>query len=57
MEKFRRELGVWCEERGAPMSRTWNADQTGLYYRKLPNRIYVDKEKKTQERHLRLQMR
>jgi len=28
----------------------WNADQTGLYYRKLPDRIYVDKDRKNSVR-------
>ena len=28
------------------MKRIYNADQTGLFYQKLPNRIYVDKDRK-----------
>jgi hypothetical protein len=29
-----------------PLNRIYNADQTGLFFNKLPNRIYVDKEAK-----------
>ena len=29
-----------------PPSRVYNGDQTGLYYQKLPNRMYVDKDTK-----------
>jgi DDE superfamily endonuclease/Tc5 transposase DNA-binding domain len=35
------------EKFNVPPERIYNADQTGLFYQKLPNRIYVDKSKKT----------
>ena len=31
-----------------PPERIYNADQTGLFYQKLPNRLYIEKEKKKQ---------
>jgi hypothetical protein len=34
------------EEFDIPLARIYNADQTGLFYQKLPNHIYVDKQKK-----------
>jgi DDE superfamily endonuclease/Tc5 transposase DNA-binding domain len=34
------------EEYDVPSQRIYNADQTGLFYQKLPNKIYVDKDNK-----------
>ena len=34
------------EKYSIPPSCVYNADQTGLYYQKLPNRVYVDKDAK-----------
>ena len=35
------------EEYSIPPSCVYNGDQTGLYYQKLPNRMYVDKDTKS----------
>jgi hypothetical protein len=34
------------EKNNIPLKRVYNADQTGLFFNKLPNRIYIDKEAK-----------
>lgn len=48
MKEFRERVKRVCEEFGIGAECIYNADQTGLYYRKLPNRIYVKKaERKT----------
>jgi hypothetical protein len=40
---FREELRDAMEKYDVTLERTHNADQTGLYYNKPPNRIYVSK--------------
>jgi hypothetical protein len=40
---FREELRDTMEKHGVILERTHDVDQTGLYYNKLPNRIYVNK--------------
>jgi hypothetical protein len=43
-----RTMEFWpmIERYNVPMSCIYNADQTGLFYQKLPNTIYVDKSRK-----------
>jgi DDE superfamily endonuclease len=45
MDKWRKEE-CWplIEKYRIPMERIYNADQTGLYYQKLPNTLYVDQK-------------
>ena len=33
-----------CIKHSIPFHLIYNADQTGLYFRKMPNRIYVNKD-------------
>lgn len=44
LEALRRENGFIGEDVDYDYSRICNADQTGLFYQKLPNRIYCDKK-------------
>jgi hypothetical protein len=46
MAKFRKDLFNAMEKYGIDLSRVYNADQTGLFYQRLPNRIYCDKSKR-----------
>ena len=39
-------LHPMMEEFNVPPERCYNADQTGLFYQKLPNTLYVDKDTK-----------
>jgi Tc5 transposase DNA-binding domain/DDE superfamily endonuclease len=41
------EFHPLIEKYNVPPERIYNADQTGLFYQKLPNRIYVEKSQKT----------
>ena len=41
-----KEFHPIIEKYSIPLERIYNADQTGLYYQKLPNRMYVDADKK-----------
>jgi hypothetical protein len=43
MKPWRKKLEEKIEKHNVPTSRIYNADQTGLYYTKLPNRMYVNK--------------
>ena len=43
MEDWYIKFHKLLEEFSIPPSRVYNGDQTGLYYQKLPNRMYVDK--------------
>eukprot|EP00041_Stephanoeca_diplocostata_P012833 m.215851 g.215851 ORF g.215851 m.215851 type:complete len:104 (+) comp19110_c0_seq25:264-575(+) len=48
MEQFRRETKEICERYKISIDRVFNADQTGLYYQKLPTTMYIKRcEKKT----------
>ena len=48
MRKFRTELGNLMETHSIPKERVFNADQTGLFYQKLPNRMYcLEEERRT----------
>ncbi|MGH7955140.1 MAG: hypothetical protein ACREOZ_04185 [Gloeomargaritales cyanobacterium] len=44
--EFRQRLQRLMEEKLVGPSRIYNADQTGLYFNKLPNRIYINKSQK-----------
>lgn len=46
MRHFRDELQALMDKHNVPLEHVYNGDQTGLYYRKMPNRIYVDKEQR-----------
>ena len=46
MDKWRTEFFELLRKKGIHKECLYNADQTGLYYQKLPNRIYVDKAEK-----------
>ena len=46
MVDWRVKFHELLEEFSIPPSRVYNGDQTGLYYQKLPNRIYMDKDTK-----------
>ena len=46
MIPFRKKLVELCEDMNVTRDRVYNADQTGLCYQKLPNTLYVKKEKK-----------
>jgi hypothetical protein len=41
--KFLAQLYACMEKYNIPFERLYNADQTGLFYKKMPNRIYLDK--------------
>ena len=40
MVAFKKELEDIKNTYNITLDRIWNVDQTGLYYQKLPNRIY-----------------
>ena len=46
MVPFRKELKDLCEELGVGPECLYNADQSGIFYQKLPNSLYVDKDRK-----------
>lgn len=46
MKKWLKEFHELIEEKKIEPSCLYNADQTGLYYQKLPNRMYVTKKEK-----------
>ena len=47
MAKWKREeFHSVINKHGIPAERIYNADQTGLYYQKLPNRLYVEQARK-----------
>ena len=46
MREFRDEVRELTEKKNIPSERTFNADQTGLFHQKLPNRIYCRQEEK-----------
>ena len=46
MEVFRSDLKELMTIKNIPLEWVFNADQTGLFYRKLPNRIYCQKEER-----------
>ncbi|MGH7954791.1 MAG: hypothetical protein ACREOZ_02400 [Gloeomargaritales cyanobacterium] len=46
LAEFRKRLNHLIEKHNVDSDRIYNADQTGLYYNKLPNRIYINKEQK-----------
>ena len=47
MDKWKKnELHPLIEKYSVPAERIYNADQTGLFYQKLPNKLYVNKDKK-----------
>jgi len=43
INKFRKKLQEKIECLNIPQSRVYNADQTGLFFQKLPNQLYADK--------------
>jgi hypothetical protein len=43
--RFVAKLNTCMEKYNVPFERLYNADQTGLFYNKMPNRIYLDKDK------------
>jgi len=43
IEELLAEFHKTIEELGVPTDRIYNAEQTGFYYTKLPNRVYVSK--------------
>jgi len=45
-KKFVEQLNACMEKYDVPYERLYNADQTGLFYNKMPNRIYLDKDNK-----------
>lgn len=48
MVPFRKKLQDLCEELGVGPECLYNADQSGILYQKLPNSLYVDKDRKKQ---------
>ena len=42
MKKFMEELEECCDDNDVPIDRIFNADQTGLFYAKLPNGTYCN---------------
>lgn len=42
--KFQKELLDTCQKHNIQLQHLYNADQTGLFYRKLPNRMFLKKE-------------
>ena len=46
MVGFRTELAALIHKYDVPAEQVYNGDQTGLYFKKLPNRIYVDATQK-----------
>lgn len=46
MSEFKNSLKGVIESKNIPAGRIFNADQTGLFYQKLPNHIYVDKNER-----------
>eukprot|EP00957_Ditylum_brightwellii_P177821 13545048-Ditylum_brightwellii.AAC.1 len=42
-----KELKEECEREGITPAALYNVDQSGLFYQKLPNSLYVQKEQKT----------
>lgn len=46
MSEFKNSLKLLIEEKNIPDDRIFNADQTGLFYQKLPSHIYVDKNER-----------
>ena len=46
MTEWRPQFYTLLEKYDIPTSRVYNGDQTGLYYQKLPNRMYVDSTSK-----------
>ena len=46
MNEFKRELTELMTEHDISLDRIYNADQTGLYYQKLPNTMYVNTAEK-----------
>ena len=46
MAGWRLSFHELLEKLSIPPSRVYNGDQTGLYYQKLPNRMYVNKDTK-----------
>ena len=51
---FKAKLKLLSEEHGVKLPCIYNADQTGLYYRKLPNRMFVSPEKRKKARGTKL---
>ena len=47
MVAFKKELEDIKNTYNITLDRIWNADQTGLYYQKLPNRIYCHKSERS----------
>jgi hypothetical protein len=43
--RFMAMLNGFMEKYNVPFERLYNADQTGLFYNKMPNSIYLDKDK------------
>ena len=41
-----KQLREICEDKGVTPITLYNADQTGLFYQKLPNSLYIEKLKK-----------
>ena len=48
MDPFRAELQELAEDKGVGPSCMYNADQTGFFYQKLPNSMYVQTDKRKQ---------
>ena len=54
MECFRREFATILDANKISLDRVWNADQSGLYYQKLPNHIYCNPEERVTLRGVKL---
>ncbi|GFW47559.1 tigger transposable element-derived protein 1 [Trichonephila clavipes] len=48
---FSEELAKIIEDGGYSADQVFNADETGLYWKRLPNRTYIAKDEKTASRH------
>ncbi|GFU10090.1 tigger transposable element-derived protein 1 [Trichonephila clavipes] len=48
---FPEELAKIIEDGGYSADQVFNADETGLYWKKLPNRTYIAKDEKSASRH------
>jgi hypothetical protein len=46
-QQFMAELDACMEKYDIPYERLYNADQSGLFYNKMPNRLYLDKDNKS----------
>ncbi|MGH7954412.1 MAG: hypothetical protein ACREOZ_00470, partial [Gloeomargaritales cyanobacterium] len=54
LREFHQRLCDLIEKHDVGVNRIYNTDQTGLYYNKMPNRIYIDKDQKKNFRGVKL---